>query len=57
MLPLPEDPPNVERIAEIVSKYNTEIVLPPGSRLDREVKTLLSEKGAGAKTPAPFLPH
>jgi mannose-6-phosphate isomerase-like protein (cupin superfamily) len=28
--PLPEGPPDVERIAEIVSKYDTEMVLPPG---------------------------
>ena len=28
--PLPEGPPDVERIAQIVSKYDTEMVLPPG---------------------------
>ena len=28
--PPPEGPPDVERIAEIVSKYDTEMVLPPG---------------------------
>ncbi len=28
--PPPEGPPDVERIAEIVSKYDTEMVLSPG---------------------------
>jgi hypothetical protein len=28
--PPPEGPPDVERIAEIISKYDTEMVLPPG---------------------------
>ena len=28
--PPPEGPPDVERIAQIVSKYDTEMVLPPG---------------------------
>ena len=28
--PLPEGPPDVEKIAQIVSKYDTEMVLPTG---------------------------